>query len=57
MYVDDCIIFGDSDKRVDYVIKMLHNGSENFDFTDEGILYMYQGVEVKELGDDNFELT
>ena len=56
-YVDDCIIFGDSDKRVDEVIQSLHEGSENFDFTDEGNVDKYLGVEVKELGDDTFELS
>ena len=56
-YVDDFIIFGDSDKRVDDVIQSLHEGSENFDFTDEGNVGKYLGVEVKELGDDTFELS
>jgi len=55
-YLDNCIIFGDSDKRVDDVIQSLHEGSENFDFTDEGNVEKYLGVEVKELWDDTFEL-
>ena len=41
---------------MDDVIQSLHEGLENFDSTDKRNVEKYLGVEVKELGDDTFEL-
>ena len=46
-YVDDVIIIGDTTKKIDELIQALHGGNENFDFTDEGSIDKYLGVEVK----------
>ena len=56
-YVDDCIIFGDSDNRVNEVIQSLWEGPEKFDFTDDGDVDKYLGVEVRSLGGNTFELA
>ena len=45
-YVDDCIIFGDTDKRVDDMFQSLWEGPEKFDFTDDGDVDKYLGVDV-----------
>ena len=45
-YVDDCIIFTKTKAAADNVIESLRNGDENFDFTDDGDLTTYLGMDV-----------
>ena len=56
-YIDDCVIFGDSEKRVNDIIQSLWEGPEKFDFTDDGDVDKYLGVNVKSIGDKTFELS
>ena len=56
-YVDDCIIFGDTDKRVDDIIQSLWEGPEKFYFTDDRDVDKYLGVDVRQVGDTTFELA
>ena len=56
-YVDDCIIFGDNPKLVDDANQSLWEGPKNFNLTDEGDMDKYLGIEVRDLGNDIFELA
>jgi len=56
-YVDDVIIIGDTTKKIDELIQALHGGNENFDFTDEGSIDKYLGVEITQLGKDSFQFS
>ena len=53
-YIDYCIIFEDTPKRVDDVIQSLWEGPENFNLTKEGDVDKYLGIEVRDLGSDFF---
>ena len=58
VYVDDCICIskkGSTD--ADDLIKSLKEGDENFDFTDDGALDKYLGVDVKRHKDGKIELS
>jgi hypothetical protein len=58
VYVDDCIVFSKKDsKAADYLIESLKRGNENFDFTDEGDLKQYLGVDVQRKPDGSCTLT
>ena len=52
-YVDDCILISKETSVIDEFIQSLKNGSENFDFTDEGTMSSYLGVDVYRLLDVN----
>ena len=52
-YVDDCILISKESSVIDEFIQSLKNGSENFDFTDEGTMSSYLGVDVSRLLDGN----
>ena len=44
-YVDDCIILGKNETRIDWLIKSLYGSEEQFDLTDEGEIKNYLGVD------------
>ena len=46
VYVDDCIIFAKKKSQIDDFLESLKNGPEKFDFTDEGSISNYLGVEI-----------
>lgn len=56
-YVDDCILLQrKGSSAVDDLIQSLREGHENFDFTDDGTLERYLGVDVKRHSDGRIEL-
>ena len=58
VYVDDCLIFEKKGSNAaDTLIKELKDGPENFDFTDEGDITKYLGVDVKKHPNGTYELT
>ena len=58
VYVDDCIIISKSKFQTDNFINSLAKGQENFDFTDEGTLSSYLGVEIsKQPNNEGFTLS
>jgi hypothetical protein len=56
VYVDDCIIVGKSDSHISNFIESLRSGKEKFDFTEEGNLEQYLGVDIKKLNKNSFEM-
>jgi len=52
VYVDDCIILSRDRNSIDLFIKSLEHGPEKFDFTDEGSMDKYLGVDIERLPDD-----
>jgi hypothetical protein len=57
-YVDDIIVINRrGSTAADDLIKALREGHENFDFTDDGNLEKYLGVDVKRHKDGRIELT
>jgi hypothetical protein len=58
VYVDDCVVVQrKGSSAADKLIKSLKEGKENFDFTDDGDLDKYLGVDVKRHKDGRIELT
>ena len=58
VYVDDCIILSLDQKSIGMFINTLRYGPKRFDFTDEGSLHQYLGVEIERLPDDTgFTMT
>ena len=58
VYVDDCIVINrKGSTAADDLIKPLKEGIKNFDFTDDGDLDTYLGVDVKRHKNGNIELT
>ena len=55
-YVDDCIIMGKTEDDIKNLFKSLNEGDENYDFTDEGDLKNYLGVEFTRHDDGKMEL-
>ena len=45
-YTDDCIIFAKKQQTIDGIIRSLHDGPENYDFTNDGDLKQYLGVDI-----------
>ena len=45
-YVDDCILISKDKSTIAYFIASLKHGSENFEFTDEGSMRTYLGVDI-----------
>jgi Reverse transcriptase (RNA-dependent DNA polymerase). len=56
VYVDDCIIIGKTDSDTEKFVDSLKNGEENFDFTEEGSLEQYLGVDIKKICSNSFEM-
>ena len=52
-YLDDCILISRETSVIDEFIQSLQNSPENFDFTDEGTMSSYLGVDVSRLPDGN----
>ena len=46
-YVDDCIFISNKKETLDKFIHSLANGIEKFEFTDEGAIDKYLGVEIE----------
>ena len=58
VYVDNCILITKESSAMDSFIDSLQNGPEKFDFTDEGKMSSYLGVDISWLPDnDGFKLT
>jgi hypothetical protein len=57
MYVDDCIIIGDSMDWINKLIQSLHEGYEKFVLQDESSIDKYLGVDIKQLDSSKFKLT
>ena len=56
-FVDDCILISKDGAVIKEFIHSLNNGPENFDFTDEGTLSAYLGVDISRLPDGGFTLS
>ena len=48
-YVDDCIILSRDKITIEKFVESLKHGPKNFDFTDEGDLSKYLGIDVKKI--------
>ena len=48
-YVDDCILIAKKKETLDKFIYSLANGIEKLEFTDEGTIEKYLGVEIEQL--------
>jgi hypothetical protein len=57
MYVDDCIIVGDSMQQIGALIKLLHGEDEHFVLQDEGSIDKYLGVNIKQIDANTFKLV
>ncbi len=58
MYVDNCIIAGDSMHQIDALIQLLHRGDEHFVLQDKGLIDKYLGVNIiKQINANTFELA
>ena len=58
VYVDDCIIFSRKNSGIsDKLIASLKDGKENFEFTDEGNLKSYLGVDITKRKDGSIVVT
>ena len=56
VYVDDCILLSKDELLMKTFVQSLKDGDENFDFTEEGILENYLGVNIAKLpGEEGFE--
>ena len=56
-FVDDCILISKDGAVIKDFIHSLNNGPENLDFTDEGTLNAYLGVDISQLPDGGFTLS
>ena len=58
VYVDDCILISKKEAVISEFVQSLHNGPENFVFTEEGSLESYLGVCISKLpGGKSFEMS
>ena len=55
-YVDDCISISNKREMLNQFTDSLKNGIEKFEFTDEGSLDKYLGVEIEKLNGNEFVL-
>jgi hypothetical protein len=55
-YVDDCILIGDTQDRLNALVTSLHDGTENFALQDEGSVDKYLGVDIAKLDGNSFQL-
>ena len=53
VYVDDCIILSRDKISIELFIASLKHGLEGFDFTNEGTMDKYLGVNIERLKDNN----
>ena len=56
-YVDDCLILTNDNTTIDRLVQSLKNGEEKFDFTDDGDIKHYLGVEFKRESNGVITLT
>jgi hypothetical protein len=56
VYVDDCVLIGKDSDVIKAFIDSLTNGPENFEFTDEGSMERYLGVDIQKLPNNEFIL-
>ena len=56
VYVDDCILIGKSNRAIDDFISSMNEGDESFDFTDDGDIKNYLGVEFTKHKNGTMEL-
>ena len=56
VYVDDCILISNSKSMLHRFVSSLKNGIECFEFTDEGPMDKYLGVEIERLNGKEFIL-
>ena len=56
VYVDDCILIGKNSDIIVGFIDSLKKGPENFEFTEEGTMDRYLGVDIQKLTDGEFIL-
>ena len=58
VYVDDCLIFSKKNSGIsDRLIRSLTNGKDKFEFTDEGDMSKYSGVDITKHKDGSIEFT
>ena len=57
VYVDDCIILSRDKNTITKFIATLTFGPEKFEFTDEGELSKYLGVEIEQLQSGGFSMS
>ena len=58
VYVDDCILLSKEELPMKTFVQSLKDGDENFDFTEEGTLENYLGVNIAKLpGGEGFEMS
>ena len=55
-YLDDCILIANKKEKLDQFIHSRANGINNFEFTDEGAIDKYLGVEIEQLKGKEFIL-
>jgi len=55
-YVDDCIIFSPSMELIDRLVQSMHDGPENFKFTDEGDVNKFLGIDITRIDPSSLEL-
>ena len=56
VYVDDCILIGKSGDIIKDFVDSLTYGPEKFEFTDEGTMDKYLGVDIQKLDNGEFVL-
>ena len=56
-YVDDCIIVGKDMGEIDEFVRSMQQGSENFVLTNEGSIDKFLGIDIKQLGKQEFEIS
>ena len=56
-YVDDCLILAKDDATIDQLMKYLNHGEEKFDFTEDGDIKYYLGVEFERTSNREIKLT
>jgi hypothetical protein len=56
-YVDDCILVGDLQDRLNALVTSLHNGNKNFALQDKGSIDKYLGVDISQVDGTSFQLT
>ena len=56
-YVDDCILIGDLQDRINALVMSLYNRDENFALQDKGSINKYLGVDISQVNGTSFQLT
>ena len=56
VYVNDCVLLGKDASIIQSFIDSLKSGNDNFDFTDEGSMDLYLGVDIQKLDNNEFIL-